>query len=46
MQRRSAALLPAAQRAERWGAMIGDQLVDPERWTMVRAGHGCPAYGR
>jgi hypothetical protein len=36
----------ARERAERWGAMIGEQLVDLERWTMVRAGHGCPAYGQ
>jgi hypothetical protein len=36
----------ARQRAERWGAMITEQLVDLDRWTMVRASQGCPAYGQ
>jgi len=36
----------ARERATRWSAMITEQLADLERWTMVRAAQGCPAYGQ
>jgi hypothetical protein len=36
----------ARQRSERWGGMVEDLLTDLQKWTLVRAAIGCPAYGQ